>query len=92
MPLTVGVIGKIEGEQWVKDQPSVCNYLQYYQVGDEIDRKKIGTLAQQFCRITFLADTEEEVRDRIEAFKANLKVYSVDGSQMNGNGFDTKRL
>ena len=92
MPLSVGTIGKIEGTETVQQHPAVCNYLQYYAVGDTMDQKKVGTLGQQFCRITFLADTEEEVFAGISAFQSVIKVYDTDGNLMNNQPFDVQRL
>ena len=65
-PLSLGTIGKIEGDEKIKEHPSVVNYIQYYNVGDSIEPKNIGTLSQHFCRITFIVDIENEVASIID--------------------------
>jgi hypothetical protein len=75
-PLSLGTIGKIEGADKIKEHPSVVNYLQYYEVGDSIQQKNIGTLSQHFCRITYIANNESEAASMIEYFQKTLKYSS----------------
>ena len=91
-PLSLGTIGKIDGAEKIKAHPSVVNYIQYYNVGDSIEPKNIGTLSQHFCRITFIVDNECEVASLIEYFQKALNIYDVDGNKMNNMPFDPTRI
>ncbi len=91
-PLSVGTIDQIEGVEQVKAHPAVVDFIQYYREGDQIDKSKIGTLGQQFCRITFIVDSQEEEVSTIQYFQNVLKVYDSEGKQMNYLLFDTSRM
>lgn len=92
MPLSVGTIGRIEGLDEVKNHPAVCDFIQYYRVGDKIEQRVIGTLGQHFCRITFIADAPQDVPDLIEYFQRVLNVYDTDEKKLNNLPFDAARL
>lgn len=92
MPLSVGTIGRIEGVEKIKAHPAVCDYMQYYQVGDTIEPRNIGTLGQHFGRITFITDTAEEAVRIVEYFQSAVAVYDTQGNRMNNLPFDVKRL
>ena len=92
MPLDVGTIGKIEGVEKIKEHPAIVDYIQYYDVGDTISRRNIGTLGQHFCRATFICETEEEAVSTLEYFRDSVVVYDTDGNRMNKLLFDTSRL
>jgi len=90
-PLSVGKIGRIEGMDAIKSNPSVLNVIQYYNEGDEILPRVIGTLGQQFCRITFIADSEQEAIDLVNYFQRTLAVYDESGCRLDNLPFDTSR-
>ncbi len=92
MPLSVGKIGSIEGVEQVKAHPSVVDYIQYYGVGDEIEKRHIGTLGQHFCRVTYICDTIDEAIRALEFFRDTVKVYDEGGEQMNRLLFDSTRI
>lgn len=92
MPLSVGTIGRIEGVDIVKAHPLVKDFIQYYNVGDTLEQKVIGTLGQQFCRITFIADSKQEVIDAINYFQSIICIYDTNGNKMNNLPFNTSRL
>ena len=92
MPLDAGTIGRIEGVDAVKAHPAVVDYMQYYNVGDCVEKRFIGTLGQHFCRVTFICDTESEAIEALEFFRDSIVVYNTDGERMNNLLFDTARL
>ena len=92
MPLSVGVIGKIEGVEEVKSHPAVVDFIQYYHVGDEVEKRVIGTLGQQFCRITYICDSKEEALALVNEFQAKISIYDKDGNRMNNLPFNPERV
>ena len=91
-PLSTGTISRIEGVDVIKNHPGVCDYLQYYNIGDTIEKKVIGTLGQHFCRITFVCDTYHELIEMINFFQNTLSVFDKDNNKLNSLQFDIKRL
>lgn len=92
VPLNTGTISTIEGVEEIKAHPSVIDYLQYYQVGDTVEERAIGTLAQHFARITFVVGHKNEAIDAITYFQEKLKIYDDRGRRMNELQFDVNRL
>lgn len=92
IPLDVGTIGCIEGVQNIRNHPAVVDYLQYYDVGDTIEQRVIGTLGQHFGRITFIVNSTEEEREVITHFQNTIRIYDVDGRRMNNLQFDINRF
>ncbi len=92
MPLDVGTIGSIEGVERIKENPAVVDYLQYYNIGDTIEQRIIGTLGQHFGRITFIVDSHEEELEIIQYFQNTIRVYDVGGKRMNNLQFDISRF
>ena len=92
IPLCVGKISRIEGVDKIKEHSLVTDFIQYYNVGDSIEQKNIGTLAQHFGRITFIANSLEQTIETIEYFQSVVKVYDENGNIMNNLPFDIKRL
>ena len=91
-PLNAGTIGRIEGVEQVKNHPAVCDYLQYYNVGDTIEKKVVGTLGQHFCRISFICENSDELLSCINFFQNTIKIYDTDGNIMNTLQFNPCRL
>ena len=92
MPLDVGTIGRIEGTDEICKHPAVVDYIQYYNVGDTIEKRNIGTLGQHFGRITFIVSSHEEEIAAIQYFQKVVKVYDTDGNLMNNLKFDLTRF
>ena len=92
MPLNAGTIGRVEGVEEIKKHPAVVNYLQYYNVGDTVEKRVIGTLGQHFGRITFIVDSPEQEIEAINFFQNTVRVYDTDGNRMNNLQFDVKRF
>ena len=91
-PLSVGTIGRIEGLEEVKSHPAVRDFIQYYREGDTMEQRFVGTLGQQFCRITFIVDTPEQEKEAINFFQKTLNIYDTQGNKMNNLPFDVTRL
>lgn len=91
-PLKTGTVGSISGIEKCKEKLDVVDFVQYYQVGDQITEKKIGTLDQHFCRIKFIANNYSEVGECIDFVMKNLKVLDSNGEDMLYSRFDTNRL
>ncbi len=92
MPLDVGTIGRIEGVEQIKKHPAVVDYLQYYDIGDTIESRVIGTLGQHFGRITFIVDSHQEELELIKCFQDLVRVYDTNGNRMNNLQFDPVRF
>lgn len=92
LPLSIGTISRIEGLDKIKEHKLVTDFIQYYNVGDSIEKRNIGTLGQHFGRVTFIANSTEEALQTVEYLQNVLKVYDQDGNIMNNMPFDIKRF
>ena len=91
VPLWEGTIKSIEGLEELKKLPCLQNFIQYYQVGDSILPKHIGTLGQHFGRFTLIADSKEEIFEAVERIKKELVIKDQNGTVMNTLLFDWNR-
>ena len=91
IPLNAGKIGKIEGLEEAKAVKGVTDFIQYYNEGDTVEERFIGTLAQHFGRFTIIADGEKEIFESISKIQTILNVIDVDGNIMNQMKFDINR-
>lgn len=91
IPLREGIIGKVVGIEECLSSIQVLDYIQYYKPGDEITKQKIGTLDQHFCRIKFLADSQQ-VAQTIDYIQESIKILDTDNGDMIFMKFDTHRL
>lgn len=92
IPLKEGIIGRVEGLETCLSRLQILEYFQYYQIGDEITRQRIGTLDQHFCRIKFLVESYEDISQKIEFIQDRLKIYDNKNEDMIFMRFDTDRL
>lgn len=91
-PLKAGVISEIYGIEEIKGMEVVSDFIQYYQLGDEIAEDKVGTMSQHFGRIKIVAGNKKEVASAMEKVQEILKVKDQDGRDMIYMRFDTTRL
>ncbi len=91
VPLRVGEIGDIQGLEPLKAMPCVKDFIQYYNVGDSILPKNIGTLGQHFGRFTLIADSREEIEAAVSRVNAELVISDTNGNKMNEMLFDLNR-
>lgn len=91
--LKSGTIGKIEGLEEIKALPQNINITQFYEEGEEVPPTVIGNLGQSLCRMHFVADTWEELKQAVQFANRTLKVTSVEGENMIvAGGFDGEAL
>lgn len=92
IPLKAGTIGTIEGIDEIKADPAVLDLVQYYQVGDVLEERLIGTLAQHFCRVKLITDSVEAFKEKIDRVQSMIKVRDVNGENMIYKQFDVNRM
>ena len=92
IPLNAGIVGSIGGLDEVKKLPCVADFIQYYNIGETVEQRFIGTLGQHFGRFTAVADEETEIYDAVEKINNTLKIFDTDGMEMNVFKFDRKRM
>lgn len=91
-PLKAGIISEIDGLEEVKDMGEVSDFIQYHQLGDEIEEDKVGTMSQHFGRIKIIAESKEAVASAMEKVQDILKVKDQNGKNMIYMRFDTNRM
>lgn len=92
IPLNCGTIMSIEGLDEIRNLKGVDDFLQYYNVGDTIEKKHLGTLAQHFGRFTLSSQTQDGIIDLVNTIQSLLKITDTDGNNMYTMLFDTARL
>ena len=80
--LKSGTIGKIEGLDAIKELPQNINITQFYEEGEEVPPTVIGNLGQSLCRMHFVADSWEELKQAVQFANRTLKVTSTEGENM----------
>lgn len=91
--LSSGVIAKIEGMEEIAALPQNINITQFYQEGEEVKQSVIGNLGQSLCRMHFVADSWEELKQAVQFANRTLKVTSTKGENMIiAGGFDGEAL
>ncbi len=91
VPLWEGTIGTIEGLEELKKLPCLQDFIQYYQVGDTLLPKHIGTLGQHFGRFTLIAEDQETIFDAVRRITNELIIKDVNGNVMNTLHLDLQR-
>ena len=92
VPLNSGTIRKIEGLDEVCSIKCVSDFIQYYNVGDTVEKRFIGTLSQHFGRFTLIADTQAEIYDAVKKIQSTLAVFDENNREMNVLKFDLDRI
>lgn len=80
--LKSGTIGKIEGLDEIKNIKEFVNLTQFYDVGETITEKVIGSLGQSFGRIHFVGDSFDDIKVAIKKVHEVLKITSDKGENM----------
>lgn len=78
--LRTGRIDKITGMDEIQNLPFVLHIIQFYHVGDTIERT--GSLDQHFARIKVVADNEMSLNERIETIYNKISVCDKNGKEM----------
>ena len=76
------MIGKIEGLEEIKALPQNINITQFYDEGEVVPPTVIGNLGQSLCRMHFVADNWEELKQAVQFANRTLKVTSTTGENM----------
>lgn len=92
IPLNCGTIMSIEGLDEIRRLKGVDDFLQYYNVGDTIEKKHLGTLAQHFGRFTLSSQTQDGIINLVNRIQCLLKIIDTEGNNMYTMLFDTTRL
>ena len=92
IPLSTGMINKIDGLEKTINHPCVKDFLEYYHEGDIVRDEYIGTLQQLFGRYTLTGASPEELIKAISFIQETVKVWSSKGELMNNMNFDLKRI
>lgn len=92
IPLEPGTIGKIEGLEEALNTPSITDFIQYYAIGNTIEKEYVGTLQQHFGRFSLIADSEDEIRKAVSFIQNTLVVIDTKGNRQNKMLFDMDRV
>lgn len=90
--LKKGKITKIYGLNKIEAIDGVSKIVPVNNIGDVIDDDAIGTLKQLLTRIYLVADTLEELKEKINKIQDLLIVYDENGEDMILEKFDTNIL
>ena len=82
IPLSEGKIFSISGIDRIKKINEVGEIVQYWNIGETILPKHIGTLDQLFARIPIIAKGKERLSEIIKEIKENLSVKDENGQEM----------
>lgn len=82
IPLTTGTINSITGVDKIKSIEETGDITQYWNVGETILPKHLGTLDQLFARIPIIAKGKERLSEIIKEIKDNLSVKDENGKEM----------
>lgn len=92
IPLNCGTIMSIEGLDEIKNMKGVDDFLQYYHIGDTVEKKYLGTLAQHFGRFTLSSQSKEGIIELVNQIQSKLKIIDTKGNNMYTMLFNTARL
>lgn len=92
IPLKAGTIKKISGIEKIKENVTLQAFEQYYHDGDIVKPEFIGTIQQHMGRFKFVADSMEEIIEKIDYIQKNIIVENNEGEDMIYKYFDIKRL
>ena len=92
VPINAGTIASVQGFDQIENEEGVIQFLQYYHEGDTVPENVIGTLGQQFARISIHAQTKTELVKRINQLQDRIAITDTQGKEMYTMRFDTARL
>ena len=85
-----GTVARIEGVEEARKMEGVLYIENRYKVGDTI--KATRTISQFHVRIYIVADSEAEMKEKIEHLQTSIQAYDTEGSPMLITHFDTNKL
>jgi biotin carboxylase len=80
--LKQGVIGKIEGAEFFRDNGNVVFAGQRVFEGDTVEERDIGTEKQVFARIYIVSDDKKVLADTVGNIRKNLVITDINGNNM----------
>lgn len=82
IPLTTGKIATIKGVEKIKSLGSVQAFNQFWQIGDTIEDRYIGTLDQLFARISVIVKNKTELTEVIDKIIHTISILDEKGNEM----------
>ncbi|PIE78565.1 MAG: hypothetical protein CSA15_07165, partial [Candidatus Delongbacteria bacterium] len=92
IPLKHGVIKETHGIEKVKSEYDIVDFIQYYNIGDEIKKDYIGSLQQLFCRVKFIAENIDQAISIIEGIQNTISIIDSNNEDMIFMKFDVNRI
>lgn len=92
IPINAGTIASVQGLDAVQQEETLIQFIQYYHVGDTIPESAMGTLGQQFARISVHAQNKAELIRIINRLQDGISIRDTQGNEMYTMRFDTDRL
>lgn len=77
-----GIIGSIQGLKEIKDDDNVVFVLERFKTGDTVKEEWLGTEKQVFSRIYIVADSIQEMNNKISEIRDFLKIGDSKGNNM----------
>jgi hypothetical protein len=90
--LKVGEIGWIHGLDEIKQVPEIFQVIQRLYEGDKVSQEMIGTERQVFGRFYIIADSQEQLVDKIQFIQNTLKVYNPNNEDLVLEIFDLNKI
>lgn len=90
--LNPGIIHEISGINTILDTIELNDYIQYYNVGDEVSKKSVGTLSQIFARFKIISNSLDILSNQIDFIQSNLKITDAQNKSLVAGVFDLKRI
>lgn len=85
-----GTVARIDGVEEARNYPGVLYIENRYKVGDTI--KATRTISQFHVRIYIVADSEQQMKEKIEHLQTSIQAYDTQGEPMLITHFDVKKL
>ncbi len=85
-----GTVARIEGIEEARNYDGVLYIENRYKVGDTI--KASRTISQFHVRIYIVADSEEQMKEKINHLQTSIQAYDTEGEPMLITHFDTNKL
>lgn len=90
--LNEGIIAKISGLDFIKNQECVFELIQRFKIGDKVENSMLGTERQVFARIYCVVNDKEELNKIYLKVKQNLRVINSVGGNMILDYMDIEKL
>jgi len=85
-----GTVARIEGVEEARSYPGVLYIENRYKVGDTI--KATRTVSQFHVRLYIVADSEAQMKEKIDHLQNSIQAYDTNGEPMLITHFDTNKL